>query len=178
MPDQAGHDRKRQSSLRFPPSPLRFSPSSLRFFSVILAHPSAMLRAGARIQCRGLSLLILKENNPGCPIKPGMTGKGSRPYAFLRHPCVFSPSSLRTRGSSVVVLSLLIPKENNPGCPIGAGHDRSGHPYVFLPHPCIFSLSSLRTRGSSVVILCSCPRRLRAGLRPGPVHFIMAARTV
>ena len=79
MPNQAGHDRKRQSPLRFSPSSLRFSLSSLR-------------TRGSR--ALAFSLLILKENdtgssitnveddrrrtpnNPGCPIRPGMTGRG------------------------------------------------------------------------------------------------------
>ncbi len=38
------------------------------------------------------------------PDRAGHDRRSGRPYAFLRHPCVFSLSSLRTRGSSVVVL--------------------------------------------------------------------------
>ena len=38
------------------------------------------------------------------PDRAGHDRRSGRPYAFLRHSCVFSLSSLRTRGSSVVVL--------------------------------------------------------------------------
>ena len=102
MPDQAGHDRKRQSSLRFSLSSLCFFSVALTLFSVILAfflrHPCA------REDPVSLPFSSYSEGkDPGCPIGAGHDRSG-HPYVFLPHPCIFFLSSLRTRGSSVVVL--------------------------------------------------------------------------
>ena len=177
---------------------LTFLSVALTFF---LCHPCAPFgyAQGRREDPVSLPFSSYSERkDPGCPIGVGHDSRGSRPYVSLRRPYAFLRRLYAFLRRPCVFLRRPCAFLRRPYAFLRHPYAFLRRPYVFLRQPCVFSLSSLRTlrlcsgqaRGSRALSFSSysegkdpgspirvgddknASRRLRAGLRPGPVHSI------